>query len=131
LRLVDDLEHRNATLTSEKAETEKHLSALQAEHNSSSASGGHASASVGGVSAASLSALNDQLKAEIEDLRRDLDVQLVENENIRGSLKAFTQKYEALKEMHAKLEMENQQLSDELDVTRDKVCVCVAVAMKQ
>jgi predicted nuclease with TOPRIM domain len=119
LRLVDDLEHRNADLIHDKNRAEDRLSSLQNEHNALISSGGGMSAGSGASSAAVI-ALNESLKAEIEDMRRDLDVQVVENENIRGSLKAFTQKYEALKEMHAKMEMENQQLADELDITRDK-----------
>ncbi len=116
LQTIQDLESRTATLTSEKENLEHTLS--QREGGNPSTTDEVESSS---ISASTHATMLDALRAEIDDLRRDLDVQLVENETMRGNLKAFTQKYDASREIQAKLEMENQQLADELDITRDKV----------
>lgn len=120
LSTINDLELRTQVLTAAKEKLESTLSG-QNDRNGrpSQADEEHHSATLTATAAATASA-QQALKDEIEDLKRDLDVQLVENESMRGTLKAFTQKYEASREIQAKLEMENQQLADELDVTRDK-----------
>jgi chromosome segregation ATPase len=46
---------------------------------------------------------------------------MVENETMKASLRAAQQKFEASREIQAKLEIENHQMADELDVNRDKV----------
>ena len=119
---IDDLERRTQQLAGEKEQIEATLASSQHGRTGQPSQGDeeHHSATLSAAAAATATA-QQALKDEIEDLKRDLDVQLVENESMRGTLKSFTQKYVASREFQAKLEMENQQLADELDVTRDKV----------
>jgi chromosome segregation ATPase len=63
---------------------------------------------------------SEQLKRELDDCKRELDLSVVECNNLRAEIASREQRATASREMQAKLEMENHQLSDELDVARDQ-----------
>lgn len=65
-------------------------------------------------------AFHSTLQNENNELKRELDLQMVENANMKSQLKVANQRYEASKEIQAKLEAEAQHMADELDVSRDK-----------
>lgn len=60
-----------------------------------------------------------QLQAELEQAQRDLDIKTVENENLQESLQSALQRCDGLKLQQARLEIELQQITDELDLARD------------
>ena len=66
------------------------------------------------------SAMHSTLQNENDELKRELDLQMVENANMKSQLKVANQRYEASKDIQAKLEAEAQHMADELDVSRDK-----------
>jgi hypothetical protein len=62
-----------------------------------------------------------RLSNDLDCLRSDYDIQSLECTNLKAENKAALQRLEASREMQAKLEMENRQQMDELDIARDKV----------
>ena len=64
--------------------------------------------------------LTDSLRHELDDCKHDLDLKTVETDDLRAAVKTLEQRVAASKELQAKLEMENAQIGDELDVLRDK-----------
>jgi protein HOOK3 len=62
----------------------------------------------------------ETLQQELNDAKRELDLKTVEADGLAADLKAAKQRADALREMQAKLEVELGQMSDELDVARDK-----------
>lgn len=64
---------------------------------------------------------NAQLLSELDDLKREHDLKIVEIDTVKHNMKALQQRFDAAKELQAKLEMENHQQADELDIARDKV----------
>eukprot|EP01038_Epipyxis_sp_PR26KG_P014145 gene14145-18983_t len=64
--------------------------------------------------------LNYQLQAEMDDLKRELQMMEKEKESLRNETKVAYQRLEASREIQAKLEMETVQQGDELDILRDK-----------
>ena len=63
---------------------------------------------------------NLRLSAEVEQAKLEADQKAMDNHNLTQELKAAAARLEASKELQAKLEMESHQLSDELDIARDK-----------
>lgn len=68
-----------------------------------------------------LEALTQKLSAELEEAKREGDLRVVEAEGLRHDLRALQQRLEASREIQARLEMENHQQADELDIAKDKV----------
>mmetsp|Transcript_15944 Transcript_15944/g.26848 ORF Transcript_15944/g.26848 Transcript_15944/m.26848 type:complete len:728 (+) Transcript_15944:127-2310(+) len=62
-----------------------------------------------------------QLKAELEESKREQDLRVVECDALRHDLQSATQQLDSLREVQARLEMETHQQADELDIARDKV----------
>jgi hypothetical protein len=56
----------------------------------------------------------------LDDTQRELDLKTVAYNGLESQIKQLGQKLESVTQTLAKFEMENHQLSDELDVTRDK-----------
>lgn len=65
--------------------------------------------------------LNTKLQKELDEYKKDLDLKMVENDNLRSEMRVLSQRLEASREIQAKLEIENHQQADELDVARDKL----------
>lgn len=66
----------------------------------------------------SMKTSNESLKKELDDARRDFDLKCVDENNMKAELKAMNQRMEASKEIQAKLEMENRQQGDEIDLLK-------------
>lgn len=66
-------------------------------------------------------ASNLKLQKELDETKKDLDLKLVECDSLKSELRALSQRFEASREIQAKLEMENHHQADELDVARDKL----------
>lgn len=64
---------------------------------------------------------NMKLQKEVDELKREIDLKLVENDNVKAELRSAMQRLEASREIQAKLEMENHHQADELDLARDKL----------
>lgn len=65
--------------------------------------------------------INRQLQAELEELKREHDLRIVESETLQHELKSALHKLELAREVQAKLEMETHQQADELDIAKDKI----------
>jgi hypothetical protein len=70
--------------------------------------------------AAALGAANVNLQVNLDDAKRELDLREVENEGLKADLRAAKQRGDAMREIQSRLEMETSQMSDELDVSRDR-----------
>jgi hypothetical protein len=68
-----------------------------------------------------LEALTEKLTAELEQAKREGDLRTVECEGLRHDMRALQQRLDASREIQARLEMENHQQADELDIAKDKV----------
>lgn len=99
------LQRDNAALSLRVAELERDQEASEGSdrHRSSVAAG-----------------LTEILRRELDECKRELDVRMVEADNLRAGARNFEQRLAASKELQARLEMENAQIGDELDVLRDK-----------
>lgn len=117
LREVESLERSRASIQLELETSHAQVQSLQQLLRAENADN---SGSDSRVSITSSSAANATLQAELEELRRELDLQTVENANLKATLKTANQRSEASREVQAKLEMELHQMTDELDVNRDK-----------
>jgi len=62
----------------------------------------------------------EQLQRDLDEAQRELDLKSVACDNLSGDLATLKQKLHNALTQQTKLEMENHQLSDELDVSRDK-----------
>lgn len=62
----------------------------------------------------------ETLQTDLNDSKRELDLKMVEVDSLKTDLKASKQRVDALREVQAKLEMEMSQISDELDLSRDR-----------
>lgn len=62
----------------------------------------------------------ESLQEALDDAQRELDIRQVACDALRSDVSKLAQKLDLSMQKHAKLEMENHQLSDELDVARDK-----------
>jgi chromosome segregation ATPase len=60
-----------------------------------------------------------QLHVELEQAQRDLDIKSVEAESLQENLQTALQRCDGLKLQQARLEVELQQMTDELDLARD------------
>jgi len=117
LREVESLERGRVSMQLELETSRAQVHSLQQLLHSETADN---AASESRSSGASSLAAQATLQAELEELRRELDLQTVENANLKTSLKTAQQRSEAAREVQAKLEMELHQMTDELDVSRDK-----------
>lgn len=61
------------------------------------------------------------LQKEVDEYKRDLDIKLVENENLKADINNVLHKLEITNELKAKLEMENHEQADELELARDRM----------
>jgi chromosome segregation ATPase len=68
-----------------------------------------------------LEALTEKLTGELEQAKREGDLRTVECEGLRHDMRALQQRLDASREIQARLEMENHQQADELDIAKDKV----------
>lgn len=60
------------------------------------------------------------LQVEVDELRRELDMKIVEIETLKAESSTYHRRWEAAIELNQKLTIESQQMGDELDVARDK-----------
>lgn len=65
--------------------------------------------------------LNLHLQKELDEIKKELDLKISENESLKTEMKTLNQRFEAAREIQAKLEMENHHQADELDIARDKI----------
>ena len=67
-----------------------------------------------------LSELNDSLQLSLDSMRRDLDLNSMESETIRAKMRISENKTDMLTKSRDKLEEKIRQMTDELDMDRDK-----------
>ena len=60
----------------------------------------------------------NDISNELLETKRELDIQLVENEKLAVEHRTLIQKFEKLRETSVKLEAEKRSMADELDVAR-------------
>lgn len=109
---ISTLENENSSLRDEVNQLKDLV--LQLESEKMSLHEGNALKSA----AAATSEANIQI--ELDEIKRELDLKVVEAQKLTADLKNCNKKLDAAKEFQARLEMEVQQMTDELDVARDK-----------
>uniref|UniRef100_A0A7S3HAB2 Calponin-homology (CH) domain-containing protein n=1 Tax=Spumella elongata TaxID=89044 RepID=A0A7S3HAB2_9STRA len=110
---VSSLEQSNESLKAQLAKTKE--KAQQKEQEREAVEGSDRSR------VHALETLNTKLTSELEEVKREQDLKIVECETLKHDLKAVMQRLEASREIQAKLEMETHQQADELDIAKEKV----------
>jgi len=108
---VSRLESSNGKLTSQWESMRDKLADIEREKEASEGTDRSRTAAA--------ASLTERLQADLAEVRREMDLQTVENDSLKAELRLSAQRFEQTKEMQAKLEMEHQQMSDELDIARD------------
>jgi chromosome segregation ATPase len=68
-----------------------------------------------------LEGMNSKLSKELDEIKKEFDMKLVENDSLKSELRLLNHKLEGSKEIQMKLEMENHHQADELDVARGPI----------
>mmetsp|Transcript_9039 Transcript_9039/g.8063 ORF Transcript_9039/g.8063 Transcript_9039/m.8063 type:complete len:677 (+) Transcript_9039:22-2052(+) len=104
---ISDLEQSNSNLNVENSKLKIEIHDLESEKKGS------------GTIDKSANYVN--LQIELDETKRELDIKLVELDNYKSEISLSSRRLEQANEMIARLSMESRQMSDELDITREKI----------
>eukprot|EP01035_Chromulina_nebulosa_P020869 gene20869-27052_t len=104
---ISDLEQSNSNLNVENSKLKIEIHDLESDKKGS------------GSSDKSANFVN--LQIELDESKRELDIKLVELDNYKSEIALSSRRLEQANEMIARLSMESRQMSDELDITREKI----------
>lgn len=110
LTMVADLENNNQLLTSQNQKLQNQVNELVQERIGSP--------NRNQLEKKSTALVN--LQIEVDELRRELDLKIVESDNLKTELQVSHRRCDSFNEVIQKLTMDNNRMADELDIARDK-----------